>query len=180
MRSFVALALFIGAVSRIDAQVPGWVTQIIAAAELPVIAAQVRNDGIAADQVRIAIEAMERARVRAGEARDVLSEARNAHREHGPVDNFGAFVQSRLDAGLRGRQLAAAIRAEHASRGRGRGNVAGPGQSKQGQSGAQRGRGPGGAAIDTSTQRGKAGAPARPTPGGRGQTKRPTDEEARS
>jgi hypothetical protein len=43
-----------------------------------------------------------------------------AIREHGPVDNFGAFVQRRLDEGLRGRDLADAIRAEHAAHGRAR------------------------------------------------------------
>jgi len=49
-------------------------------------------------------------------------EAQNASiREHGPVDNFGAFVQARLGEGLRGRELAAAIRAEHAAHGKGKG-----------------------------------------------------------
>lgn len=66
--------------------------------------------------------------------RDMFDMARNNHlavadltqllqvenasiREHGPVDNFGAFVQARLNEGLRGNDLAAAIRAEHAAHG---------------------------------------------------------------
>lgn len=178
MRVCIAVVLSAVAASPAHGQVPDWVAQIIAAAELPVVAAQARNDGIAADQVRTAIEAMRRSRVRAADARVVLEEARNARREHGPVDNFGAFVQSRLDAGLRGRELAAAIRAEHVARGRGRGNAANRDQAQDRRPDAaarQPGRGgPGGATPDTASQRGKAGAPARPTQGARGQSKRPT------
>lgn len=61
----------------------------------------------------------------AGDLTDVF-EARNASiREHGPVDNFGAFVQAKHREGLRGRDLAAAIRAEHAAHGKGKGYVEG-------------------------------------------------------
>jgi hypothetical protein len=178
MKPGIALALFVFAASPAAAQLPDWVTPIIAAAELPVVAAQARNDGIAAGEVRAAIEALERARVRAGDARVVLQEARDAHREHGPVDNFGAFVQARLDAGLRGRELAAAIRAEHAARGRGRGSATDrSNQGRRPDTAAQRGRGGrSGAGSDTAAQRGKAGTPARPTQGTRGQTKRPTTD----
>lgn len=42
-------------------------------------------------------------------------------REGGPRDNFGAYVQSQLQQGLRGRALSDAIRAEHARQGRGPG-----------------------------------------------------------
>lgn len=159
MKTLLALAALAALAVRVPAQVPEWVTLIIAASELPVVAAQARTEGIAADQVRAAIEAMERARVRASDARDILDSARAAHREHGPIDNFGAFVQARLDAGLRGRELAAAIRAEHATRGRG--------------AGTQRGRGgPGdGQARDTAAGRGVKGPPAERAQ--KGQSKRP-------
>jgi len=40
--------------------------------------------------------------------------------EHGPVDNFGAFVKSKLAEGLRGRDLADAIAIEHKVRGKGK------------------------------------------------------------
>jgi hypothetical protein len=59
----------------------------------------------------------------AGDLTDVF-EARNASiREYGPVDNFGAFVQAKHRQGLRGRDLAAAIRAEHAEHGMGKGHM---------------------------------------------------------
>jgi hypothetical protein len=67
--------------------------------------------------VRAVLEALQRRQVTPGDAKDVLDEERGDVREHGPIDNFGAFVQSKLDAGLRGRDLAAAIRAEHEARG---------------------------------------------------------------
>lgn len=66
---------------------------------------------------------MEAKKVPAHEARQVIDEERVARRDHRPVDNFGAFVQSRLQAGLRGQELAAAIRAEHAARGKGKGKA---------------------------------------------------------
>ena len=69
MRVCIAVVLSAVAASPAHGQVPDWVAQIIAAAELPVVAAQARNDGIAADQVRTAIEAMRRSRVRAADAR---------------------------------------------------------------------------------------------------------------
>jgi hypothetical protein len=60
-------------------------------------------------------------------------------REHGPVDNFGAFVQDQLAAGLRGRDLAAAIHAEHARRGIGKGKKL-ESKKARGKAQAERGR----------------------------------------
>src|SRR5687767_15243513 len=62
---------------------------------------------------------MGRSGIPAYEATLVIDTARVVRREHGPVDNFGAFVQSQLAQGKRGRELAAAIRAEHARSGKG-------------------------------------------------------------
>lgn len=103
------------------AQRPERVNQLLAAAELPVSAAQARREGTPNGEVRSVLDAMRASRVPAHEARLVIDEGRSARRTHGPVDNFGAFVQSKLRAGLRGRDLAAAIRAEHAARGKNRG-----------------------------------------------------------
>lgn len=97
--------------------------RIIGAIDLPRVVDSVRKrGGIPEDEIRIVIEDVRRRRIPASETRDVLDQTDAAIREHGPVDNFGAFVQSRLGAGLRGRALAQAIRQEHARRGIGKGN----------------------------------------------------------
>ena len=144
------LALMLLGSSTSGAQTPDWVTVLLDAARLPVSANAARSEGVPDTTVRAVIVAMRDKNVRAHEAREVLDEARNARRDHGPVDNFGAFVQTKLAAGLRGRDLAAAIRAEHAARGKGK-------------SGAAKGAGRG-------NDSGKA---ARPNAGGK--SKRPSD-----
>jgi hypothetical protein len=111
------LVLSLSAGMRASAQLPEWVTQILAAARLPVSALEARRAGVPDSAVRAVLDAMQRRQVPPGDAKDVLDEERADARQHGPIDNFGAFVQSRLDAGLRGRDLAAAIRAEHEARG---------------------------------------------------------------
>ena len=123
-RFSLAIALATLVSSAAGAQAPDWVAVLLEAARLPVSADSARAEGVPNNDVRAVIESMRGKNVRAHEAREVLDEARKAHREHGPVDNFGAFVQSKLDAGLRGRDLAAAIRAEHAARGKGRSGAA--------------------------------------------------------
>lgn len=120
----VLLAFLLLPAASAFAQVPDWVTQILAAAQLPVTAAEARQEGVPDNEVREVLDALRTANVPAHEARDVFDEGRKARREHGPVDNFGAFVQAKLAAGLRGRELAAAIRAEHAARGKGKAGAA--------------------------------------------------------
>jgi hypothetical protein len=133
MRKLVlaALTLSVSFSGAAAAQVPDWVTQLLAAALLPVSAAEARNEGVSDAEVRAVLAAMRDAKLSAHEARDVLDEGRAARRDHGPVDNFGAFVQSKLQAGLRGRELAAAIKAEHVARGKGKPGQ--PGKSAQAQ-----------------------------------------------
>ena len=99
------------------AQRPQRANEILAAAELPVSAAHARSEGLSNRDLREALDAMRTAKVPARDAQMVIDEERIARRTNGPVDNFGAFVQSKLHAGLRGRDLAAAIKAEHAARG---------------------------------------------------------------
>ena len=126
-----AMLLTLGVAGEVTAQVPDWVAQVINAARLPVSAAAARNEGVPDAEVRAVLAAIRSANVPAHEARDILDTARAVRRQHGPVDNFGAFVQTKLAAGLRGRQLAAAIRTEHAARGKGRaaaGNAQGQGR----------------------------------------------------
>lgn len=150
----LVLSLAAGGSSSLRAQVPDWVNEILGAARLPVVATQARQEGIANSDIMAVLDAMKRARVPASEATIILDTARAAHRDNGPVGNFGAFVQSQLDAGKRGRDLAAAIRAEHAKMGRGRAGGANRGQDAARGANASRGQGSGNAAA----QRGRSGA----------------------
>ena len=102
--------------------------QIQGALRLPTIATDARQSGVPDDQVTGVLEQIRRRRLPAGDASRVMDEELRAVREGGPTNNFGAFVQSRLEAGLRGRELAEAIRAEHARRGIGRPDDAGQGR----------------------------------------------------
>lgn len=92
------------------------------AADLPVLAHELRGQGVPDGDVGKAIAAAKGKGLKAEEAADVLEEADKDVKEHGPVDNFGAFVQSKLDEGLRGKELAAAIKAEHVAKGKGKGH----------------------------------------------------------
>ena len=113
------VALLIGWNAPLRAQQPDWVNQLLTAARLPVATAEARRDGVASTDIRAVLDAMIRSKVPAYEATAVIDTTRVLRREQGPVDNFGAFVQSQLAAGKRGPALAAAIRAEHARQGKG-------------------------------------------------------------
>lgn len=127
------------------AQVPDWVNQVLAAAQLPVAASEARREGIASAEIRTVLDALLNAGVPAYEATSLIETKRKAHREHGPTDNFGAFVQAQLAAGKRGQDLAAAIRQEHARQGKGKDAAKAKGQKsddrEQDQKPDNRGRG---------------------------------------
>lgn len=126
--SSLLIALSVAWSPPLRAQLPDWVGQILAAAQLPVVTTAARRDGVPSDEIRTILEAMRTAKVPAYEATALIDSARAARREHGPMDNFGAFVQAQLAAGKRGQELAAAIRAEHARQGKGNPARAGKGQ----------------------------------------------------
>jgi hypothetical protein len=86
---------------------------------LPDAAQEAREAGVAEEDVQIILQEADRRALPPAETEFILQEGSRAARENGPVDNFGAFVQSRLDEGLRGRDLAAAIQEEHRLRGKG-------------------------------------------------------------
>jgi hypothetical protein len=88
-----------------------------AALNLPRQVDTLRARGVPESQTRLAINELEKRRVPATESRDILVETNTDAKAHGPVNNFGAFVQAQLAAGKRGSMLAAAIRAEHVRRG---------------------------------------------------------------
>jgi hypothetical protein len=102
-------------------------TKLVDAIDLPARADGLRKAGVPPDQVREALQAARDRGVPADEAEMVFEEAEKEARDKGPVDNFGAFVQARLDEGLRGRELAQAIKEEHARQGKGKGADKGKG-----------------------------------------------------
>lgn len=99
-----------------------WVRDLLLAAQLPIVALEARNEGIPSSDIGAILDAVRRNGLPARDAALILDTVRVVRRDHGPTDNFGAFVQSQLAAGKRGTDLAAAIRAEHARMGKGRGN----------------------------------------------------------
>jgi hypothetical protein len=163
----VAVALIASPIDAIEAQQPSLIERIRGAMQLPAVVDSVKqNSGMPEREISDVIAEIKRRRMPASEARDVLRESNAAIRDHGPVDNFGAFVKARLDAGLRGRALAQAIRQEHARRGIGKGRTRGPmagrddslsrGQEKAGQ-GSKRPVSPAakGRSADTTKGKGK-------------------------
>ena len=97
-----------------------WLDRVLAAAQLPVAAAEAREEGVSNITLGNILEMIRRRGLPAEDARYVLEEEVRVVREGGPKENFGAFVQTQLDAGLRGRALADAIHEEHRRRGMGR------------------------------------------------------------
>jgi len=96
---------------------------ILQAIRLPTVTREARMLGVSDRDVRDILNSGRERRVRAGSMAELFAAENDAIRQHGPIDNFGAFVQSKLDAGLRGRDLAAAIQAEHGARGKGKGHA---------------------------------------------------------
>ena len=121
-RSIIAAAVLCGvATLRAGAQsAPSAAERVLAAALIPGLAVDARAAGVAEKEIGTLLDVFRTKSVPAGEAKVILDEEVRGVRAHGPVDNFGSFVQARLAEGLRGQQLAAAIRAEHAARGKGR------------------------------------------------------------
>lgn len=122
-------------------------TGALRALELPLMTDRLRRQGIPETDIRGLLDATKNAGLPADEATDVVDEAAEAVKDNGPVDNFGAFVKTQLDAGLRGKELAAAIRAEHVANGKGGGKPenAGPpaDHGKHGSGGHEHGPGGG-------------------------------------
>jgi hypothetical protein len=101
--------------------------RLVRATELPAKAREVRAKGVPDGEMKDALRAAKSKGVKAGDMADVTGEQSKAIDQHGRIDNFGSFVRSKLDEGLRGRELAAAIHEEHARRGMGKANAKGKG-----------------------------------------------------
>ncbi len=93
--------------------------------QLPRVTQDARQLGVADRDIRDMFDMARTNRLSTGDLTRLFEVENESIRQHGPVDNFGAFVQARLSQGLRGNDLAAAIRAEHAARGMGKGYVHG-------------------------------------------------------
>lgn len=117
---------------------------IIQAILLPRVSEILRDRGVPVEEVESAIEGARRNGVAPSEATTLFEEAVVSVEENGPIENFGGFVQQQLERGLRGRDLAAAIRAEHAARGIGRGQRLESARGGQGRGGPPGEAGPGG------------------------------------
>ena len=100
------------------------------AAELIQASQEARSAGIPEEEVKEVLEGARDRGLTPDETEAVLSESTAAVEESGPVDNFGAFVQARLDDGLRGKELAAAIHEEHKLHGKGKGHGKDKGKGK--------------------------------------------------
>jgi len=119
-----ALAQTDGATAaQIDAEVKSARERLMRAIRLPETSQEARRAGVPEEDLRNALRAGRERRLPADEMDVILTDEVDAVRENGPIDNFGAFVQARLAEGLRGRDLAAAIRAEHAAHGKGKGQL---------------------------------------------------------
>lgn len=118
-RLYVMLALAIPTAAR--TQEPTIVDRILAAAAIPGLIDSLRLHGVPEKETHTILDDIMRRRIPATETRIVLEQADRDVKDRGPVNNFGAFVQTQLDAGLRGRALADAIHAEHERHGIGKG-----------------------------------------------------------
>lgn len=129
---------------------------------LPTVSEILREGGIPPEDVEAAVIGARERGVPADETYEIFQETARSIDEHGPIDNFGAFVQAQLDGGLRGRDLAAAIRAEHARRGIGKGNRLEPRGRRPSQGRAPAGarqEAPDGADVSDSARRGRPPEP---------------------
>jgi hypothetical protein len=97
---------------------------------LPKTVDEGRQAGIPSGTIWGVLDSLRRARVPAQEAQVIVQDEVDAVKAGAPKENFGAAVNAMLARGLRGRELAAAIHAEHARRGMGKGKGKGQGQGR--------------------------------------------------
>lgn len=111
---------------------------------LPLAVESARRAGIPSGTIWDVLDSLRNRRVPAADAEQIVRGEVEAVERGAPKENFGAFVNQQLARGLRGRELAAAIHAEHARRGIGQGRGRGPDAEKgRGDKGKAKGRGRG-------------------------------------
>jgi hypothetical protein len=134
-----------GAQQTTPAAVASQITDML---NLPRAVERARRAGIPSDRIQEVVDSLRRRRVPAADAEQIVRGEVDAVESGAPRENFGAFVNSQLARGLRGRDLAAAIHAEHARRGIGRSRG-----RPQSELSSPRPSGRGGAAGDTARGR---------------------------
>lgn len=131
----IALALPILAVAQEESETGkdlSLMERIQKAADLIKTSREAREAGIPEEEVTEVLEGARERGLSPAETDEVLAESTAAVEESGPVDNFGAFVQAKLDEGLRGQELAAAIHEEHKKHGKGKGHGKDKGKKEKG------------------------------------------------
>ena len=94
--------------------------RILGALDLPIQAQALRKAGADEQEIKAGLKAARDKKLDARSTAELIGEVAKATKEHGPIGEFGAFVKGKLEAGLRGKELAEAIRQEHATRGKGK------------------------------------------------------------
>ena len=125
--------------------------------KLPQTVEEGRQAGIPSGTIWGVLDSLRRRNVPAEDAQQIVRDEVDAVKAGAPKENFGATVNALLARGLRGRDLAAAIHAEHARRGIGQGRGKGkPEAAGHDQEGRPRGRP---AAADTAKSKAKGRKP---------------------
>ena len=104
-----------------------WVQTIL---NLPKTVSEGRQTGVSQGSIQAVLDSLRRRSVPAQDAEQILQDEFDAVRAGAPRENFGATVNALLARGLRGRELADAIHAEHARRGIGHGRGVGAAKGK--------------------------------------------------
>lgn len=128
--TLIVLAAFVPPAPAQDTQPSAEASLIANMLNLPLAVESARRAGIPTGTIWDVLDSLRRRRVPAADAEQILRGEVEAVEKGGPKENFGAFVNAQLARGLRGRELAAAIHAEHARRGIGQGRGRGPGADK--------------------------------------------------
>ncbi len=95
---------------------------LMRALDLPSMMQRARSAGIPDSTLRGIMDQMRRRGVPVGDALPAVELEVEAVEQGADKNNFGSFVRAQVESGLRGRELAAAIRAEHERRGMGPAN----------------------------------------------------------
>lgn len=184
LRCLTAIALAFP--PALTAQDGSLLERVRAAMELPVRTSDAREAGVPDQRVRTTVWDIFRSGVPADDASRIVDAEVRTVRAGGSSDNFGSYVRSQVESGLRGRELADAIHREHARRGMGKPGAARsrreteePGSARDRRDGRPddagrpdgRGRRDGAGRSDDSGERGEAAA--QDTPGRRSDSGRP-------
>jgi hypothetical protein len=99
---------------------------------LPQTVDEGRRAGIPSGSIWAVLDSLRRRGVPGADAGQIVRAEVDAVKGGAPRENFGKYVNAQLARGLRGRELAAAIHAEHARRGIGRGKPQSAGAAGKG------------------------------------------------